>query len=111
MRSNRSHKALTAVCPDLLSRGRNYCLVSLATMDNKSQLIVVTNHKVQSFIPVYLCVLCNVNPASEASVTSYSWAKVKTTSRSPTGAVIAWLSLEGVVQQSGLRAAENKAAF
>lgn len=111
MGSYRSHKALIAACADLLSRGRNYCLVSLATLDNKTQLLIVTNHEVQSFIPGYLCVLCNINPASERSISSHTWDKVRTTSRSPTGTVIAWLSLEGVIQQSGMRAAENKAAF
>lgn len=99
-----------AACDDFLSRERNYCLVSVATLGNKTQLITVTYHKVQSFIPRYLCVLCNVNPASEWSVISHTWDKVKTASSCPTSTAIAWLSLEGVIQQSGLRTAENKAA-
>lgn len=59
--------------------------MSLAYLDNKTQLRIVI-HYVQSFVPGYLCVVCNVNPTNEWSVGSHQGEKTKV--RSPTGAVM-----------------------
>lgn len=90
---------------------KNYGLIYLATLGNKTHLIIEIKWKAQSFIPDFLCVLCSFNSINEWSIiSSHTQGEVEPASRSPTGAVIAWLSLEGLIQQIRLRAAENQAA-